>query len=413
MKAFKLLLATVWILLWPADEIEAHWVQTNGPYAYGGNVTAFAISGTNVFAGTEVGGVFLSTNNGTSWARVNTGLTNTSVEALALLGMNLFAGTYNGGVFLSTNNGTSWAAVNTGLLNPFVTALAVSGTNLFAGTWFGVFLSTDNGTSWTAADTGLTYRNVYALAVSGSNLFAGTDDGVFVSTNNGTSWTHANTGLPTNTYVDAFAVSGTNLFAGTEWGVFLSTDNGTSWTRVSTGSSMNQVYALAVSLNGTGGANVFAGTRHGVFLTNNNGTLWTAVSTGLGDSYVDALAVNGANLFAGTYGHGVWRRPLSEMITSVREVTGNGLAEGYSLAQNYPNPFNPSTTIRFSLSKSGYVTLKVYDVLGREVGTLVDGVRAAGSYNVEWTPKNLASDVYLYRIQAGAFSDVKRLILLK
>jgi photosystem II stability/assembly factor-like uncharacterized protein len=89
----------------------AQWVQTNGPY--GGLVNCFAVSGTNLFAGTR-GGVFLSTNNGTSWTAVNTGLTNTDVTSLAVSGTNLFAGTF-GGVFLSTNNGTSWTAVNTGL----------------------------------------------------------------------------------------------------------------------------------------------------------------------------------------------------------------------------------------------------------------------------------------------------------
>ena len=92
------------------------WIQANGPY--GGHVYCFAVKGTNLFAGTA-GGVFRSTNNGTSWTAVNTGLTYTSVDALAVSGTNLFAGTENG-VFLSTNNGTSWTAVNTGLTNTSV-----------------------------------------------------------------------------------------------------------------------------------------------------------------------------------------------------------------------------------------------------------------------------------------------------
>jgi len=110
---------------------EAQWVQANGPF--GGIVSCFAVNGTNLFAGSIGGGVFLSTNNGTSWTAVNTGLTNTDVFALAVSGTNLFAGTA-GGVFLSTNNGTSWTVVNTGLTNTYVLAFAVSGTNLFAGT---------------------------------------------------------------------------------------------------------------------------------------------------------------------------------------------------------------------------------------------------------------------------------------
>jgi hypothetical protein len=101
------------------------------------------------------------------------------------------------------------------------------------------------------------------------------------------------------------------------------------------------------------------------------------------------------------------------LVTGVEETRTGEIPREYSLEQNYPNPFNPSTIIRFSLPRSGHVTLKVYDLLGREVETLVDGQRPAGSYNVEWTPNGLASGVYFYRIQAGAFSDVKRLVLLK
>jgi hypothetical protein len=113
-----------------SNVLKAQWVQTNGPY--GGLVGSFAVSGRNLFAGTQGGGIFLSTNNGTSWIEVNTGMTSTGCSAFAVSGTNLFAGT-EGGVFLSTNNGTKWTPVNTGLTNKDVWALTVSGTNLFAG----------------------------------------------------------------------------------------------------------------------------------------------------------------------------------------------------------------------------------------------------------------------------------------
>jgi len=297
----------VFCLFTTTNPLHSQWI-TNGPS--GGNVSCFAVSGTNLFAGIfpGSGGVFLSTDNGKSWTRVNTGLQRDSVLALAVSGMNLFAAN-GGGVSLSTNNGTSWNAVNTGMTSSIVYALAVSGTNLFAGTinGSGVFLSTNDGTSWTAKNTGLTDHNVSTLAISGTNLFAGTENGgVFLSTNSGTSWTAVNTGL-TNTSVVSLAVSGTNLFAGTfNGGVFLSTNNGTSWTAASTGLANNYVYALAVS-----GSNLFAGTLGGVFLSTNNGTSWAAASTGLTNNYIYALAVSGTNLFAGTNGSGVWQTSLS------------------------------------------------------------------------------------------------------
>ena len=101
------------------------------------------------------------------------------ILALAISGTNLFAGTAANGVFLTTNNGTSWTAVNNGLstLGSYG-ALIVSGTNIFAGSTSaysdkGVFLSTNNGTSWTVAFSGMTNGNVRALTISGTNLLAG------------------------------------------------------------------------------------------------------------------------------------------------------------------------------------------------------------------------------------------------
>ena len=94
------------------------------------------MSGTNLFAGTAGNGVFRSTDNGTNWTVVNSGLPEkTYVEAFAVSGTNLFAGTYGGGVFLSTNNGTDWTEVDTSLGDLYVYSLAIYGTNLFAGTW--------------------------------------------------------------------------------------------------------------------------------------------------------------------------------------------------------------------------------------------------------------------------------------
>ena len=106
---------------------------------------------------------------------------NVKVRSLAVCGTNLYAGTDGDGVFLSINNGSDWSAASTGLTNPYVYSLAVSGRNLFAGTCMGngVFLSTDNGATWTQVSTGLTTNDVSALAISGSYLFAGTEAGVW------------------------------------------------------------------------------------------------------------------------------------------------------------------------------------------------------------------------------------------
>ncbi len=99
-------------------------------------------------------------------------------------------------------------------------------------------------------------------------------------------------------------------------------------------------------------------------------------------------------------------------------ITGNSTIisntpTSYLLSQNYPNPFNPTTKISFSLPKAGDVKLVVYDILGKEVATLVNDYRTAGTHQVEFNASNLASGVYLYRIEAGEFRDVKRMMLVK
>jgi hypothetical protein len=85
----------------------------------------------------------------------------------------------------------------------------------------------------------------------------------------------------------------------------------------------------------------------------------------------------------------------------------------FALEQNYPNPFNPTTTIRFAIPQSEHVTLKVYDLLGREVATLVNEQRNAGSYDEIFDASKLASGMYLYKLQAGNFTASRKFVLMK
>jgi len=89
------------------------------------------------------------------------------------------------------------------------------------------------------------------------------------------------------------------------------------------------------------------------------------------------------------------------------------LPSKYALSQNFPNPFNPNTTIRFSLPQSNYVTMKVFNVLGEEVASLVSQVLLAGAHTADWNAGKMESGIYFYRIRAGAFSDVKKMLYLK
>jgi hypothetical protein len=109
---------------------------------------------------------------------------------------------------------------------------------------------------------------------------------------------------------------------------------------------------------------------------------------------------------------GTIRRFARSPLSGIGEIRMN-IPESPSLRQNFPNPFNPTTKVSFVISHSSFVTLKVYDVLGREVATLVNGKKEAGRHEVEFDGSNLQSGVYFYRLQAEQYSSTKKFILLK
>jgi hypothetical protein len=243
------------------------------------------------------------------------------------------------------------------------------GTKFFAGTGgsSGVYLSTDNGTNWT--QTSLNNRNVRSLSINGNYVYAGTDGGgVYFTTNNGLNWTQTSLN---NRTIYSIEVIGNNFFAGTAgYGVYVSNDNGTNWTQRNEGLVGLTIYSFC-NLN----------------------------------NYI----------FAGTVSNGVYRRPLGEL-TYTQNIS-NEIPKQFSLSQNYPNPFNPKTNIRFSIPPyeggKGDVILKVYDILGNEVSTLVNEQLKPGTYEVEFNGDNFASGVYYYTLQTESFNLTKRMVLLK
>jgi uncharacterized protein (TIGR03437 family) len=252
-----------------------------------------------LYAGTVNAGVFKSTNGGTSWTAVNTGLGNAWVTALAIdpsTPATLYAGIQGSGVYKSTNGGTSWTASNTGgLTGAYVMALAIdpstpatlyAGSGVGAGAWKGIYKSTNGGTSWTAVNTGLTTTMVYALAIDRSTpatLYAGSyDAGVFKSTNGGANWGAVNSGFPANlgnaVYVYALAIDPSTpatVYAGTAGGgVFKSTNGGTSWTAVNSG--LYDLSIASLTIDPTAPATLYAGTYY-VYKSTNGGAFWQVV----------------------------------------------------------------------------------------------------------------------------------------
>jgi len=128
--------------------------------------------------------------------------------------------------------------------------------------------------------------------------------------------------------------------------------------------------------------------------------------------YVDAGSDAGA-IWVGVSGAN--KRLYFDRYSAVTGISHNGneIPAVYTLGQNYPNPFNPNTKIEFSIPKDGFVSLKVYDVLGREVASIIDKDFKAGSYTVDYDAAKLSTGIYFYTLTSGNFIETKKMILVK
>jgi hypothetical protein len=401
------------LMMFVAINANAQWVQCIGSGVQ--SVYSLGASGNNILAGTP-NGVYLSTNFGTNW--IQTDLDSTFVYSFVSKDNLVFAGTGDypngtGGVFVSSNNGLNWT--KTSLIGGHTHAMIVVGNNIFAGLAYdnwGVHISTNNGGNWT--QTALTGKVIYSMTNIGNNIFAGTiQSGVYLSTNNGVSWTQ--TGL-IDQAIFSLSTIGNNLFAGTSSpylnnSVYLSTNNGNNWTQTSLG--IIGIYSLA-----SYGNNLFAGTFNnfysfgGVYLSTNNGTNWINKNQGFNNLLrIYSLLIINNYIFAGTYDNYVWRRSLSEII-GIQNISTETPSK-YSLSQNYPNPFNSTSNLKFEISNTGDVKLIVYDIMGKEVQTLVNERLQPATYETSFDGSILNSGVYFYKLITNTFSETKKMLLIK
>jgi len=164
--------------------------------------------------------------------------------------------------------------------------------------------------------------------------------------------------------------------------------------------------------------------RNGTLLTSENATFTMPTGTGFrvagytGGAYslntggkLDEFRLYSRALTAAEIA-ATWNMDLACGLVGIKQV-GNQIPGTYALSQNYPNPFNPSTTIKFEVPKAGNVEMKVFDALGKEVGTIVNEYKQAGSYSVQFNGDKIASGVYFYKITAGDFTATKKMLLVK
>jgi photosystem II stability/assembly factor-like uncharacterized protein len=413
-KMIKLFTITFLLIFLTGISITAqqnYWNQLNSTingYVYSITITPHG----KIFVGTSKG-VYLSADSGKTWTYIVTGLpANPSVGALATDDKdNVYAGVWGKGIFRLNNNDTEWISKNSGLLDKSITAIAYDpvDTILFAGTYnSGSFYLQGNDTVWVKMDTSLSDSHIdcFLVDTAKKELFTGTWSGVFRSTDAGKTW--GRMGTTTSFIINTMAVNSKGyIFAGcSNYGVFCSKDSGATWVSKDVNPADSIVSNIIINSNDV----IFKSSLFGVSYSTDDGDSWVSVD-GI-RSIVSYLYIDVDNyLYAGTENGTMYRSKIST-ITDVIE-SKSGVPGTFMLSQNYPNPFNPQTIIEFELNNYSFVTLKVYDCLGKEISTLANGYYKPGNYKAKFNALNLSSGVYFYRLTTGSFSAVKKMVVLK
>ena len=318
-----------------------------------------------------------------------------------------------GGLFFTSDRGKTWGrasnrSLNEHLGNFYIADLeaipdpsAAGGKSMFIGSWNGVFRSTDDGVSWTQDTIGIDKRGVHRPVRSGNDMY------LLV-------------GGMVSTFYDEYGNVHT-IPSGN--GVYRWNPTSSTWTQLGNDVPLLIGSTLSVGKRGTGTQSP-AFMVYGYDTTGNTQVACASVDGGVHWSYLPSdysTKVESAVLmedtvyewFAIPSSQQVRKACLADVIITSVSERQRGLAGGCVLNQNFPNPFNPTTTISYEIPKAAQVKLIVYDILGREVQTLVNETKQPGRYEAVFNATNYASGIYICRMQAGSFVQSRKICLIR
>jgi photosystem II stability/assembly factor-like uncharacterized protein len=342
-----------------------------------------------------------------------------------------FAVGYSGRVLRTVDGGGTWIPTPAVTLQ---TLFAVSFVDTNTGTVVGehgvIFRTSDGGQTWTRQDSG---RAAFLLSVSFADAQTGTTVGsngvILHTTNGGDTWTSQSSGVPNYLYGVTFTDPATGTAVGTarsgsEATILRTTNGGNNWIAQRSGTT-NFLYSVSFLHTDTGAAVGSSGT---LLRTTNGGATWvnrrTSTTNNLYSVSLTADTNNG--IAVGANATIVRIKDTTLIVTAVEERDPESPAD-FTLSQNFPNPFNPTTEFEFQIPVSSggsspetFVLLKVYDVLGREVATIVDERLPAGVYRRSWNAEHSASGIYFARLTAmnsadpgKSFNRVRKMLLIR
>jgi len=404
----------------------------------------------------DFGNIYRTTNSGINWMNLRTSSYSNRLDCIFSVSDSvMIAGGTDGNIVKTTNNGFEWNQITTGI-SGFITSIYFVDNYLgFATTPLHIYKTSNGGFNWNLifnstdyienihmlnANTGficershmikktidggmnwndiiiessLTFSKILFLNDQTGFVVArfasGTTPAVFKTTNGGNNWNGYSGPIDAQ---DIYFINATTGFtAGYDGEIFKTTNGGLNWVSKSyqTSSVLNSITFIN---NNTG---YIVGYIHTILLkTTNCGDNWQEEQTGLDYDNGFLYGITSRNGYATLVGeNGIIKSTKDIHFVPIRNIK-NEIPDKYDLLQNYPNPFNPETKIKFVLPEKSFVTIKIYNILGQLVETLVDNERLdAGIHQTSFNGNNLSSGIYFYKIETEKFTQSKRMVLLK
>jgi len=364
------------------------------------------------------GTLLKSTNGGDVWFSLVSGTSN-HLWDMEFINSNIgYCVGYGGTILKTTDWGLTWFPKTSGTTENLYCIFIVDSNNLYIGSTNGTILkSIDGSEEWSIQILG-NYNIIYDILFLNHDIGFACGVGFAIkTTDGGTNWIQMDTGgIQDHWFLSVYfqnpnmgyIISGYGDPYGWSTGQISKTnDGGNNWIQLYAGTNLlSDIVFLSENLG-------FAVGIGGIILkTTNTGFDWLIEDTPTNyflsdidfsipiEGYVDGFAVGEGGM--------ILKR---EGISSAKQ--DDALITYYNLSQNFPNPFNPTTTIKYQIPEISFVTLKVYDVLGNEIATIVNEEKPAGSYDVEFDGIGLPSGIYFYHLRAGSFVETKKMVLLK
>ena len=401
------------------------------------------VSGDTIYAGTIDrnnnpninDGLYFSSDGGNNWVQLDSALGDGYVNGLYVISPENLYILKSGIIYKTLNHGESWEAINNissyqlrwFSISPFnanelycIDMGAIPG-----GTFNNLYRSSDGGDNWETLGPfpGSSHGNELSFAfdlTDSMNLYVSVDDHwtslyFFKSIDKGDNWFYVSSPpvLPTDIYTDSMIPNKIYLFRGP----YISIDGGTSWLEADSGLNKN-FYDLSFYQDNRTTNSLYILRTDGLFRSEIDSIFWEKIpgseilpldlppsTRNMKNIIIDGEA---NKIYIGT-SDGLFRKDILTNAPNEIETHINI----FVLEQNFPNPFNPTTTITYQIKEAGFVTLKVYDILGNEVANLVNETQEKGSYSVTFDASNLPSGIYIYSLRVNEFTQIRKMTLLR